>query len=52
MKLCVLTERRVFQPYGLKDGSNGAKGSNILIKPNGKRINLGSKSSVNVEHGV
>jgi N-methylhydantoinase B len=31
-QLSLLTERRTIQPYGLKGGSDGAKGENFLIK--------------------
>lgn len=52
LKLCVLTERRVFQPYGLDGGEKGSRGRNTLIKKNGCRINLGSKSEIDVEPEV
>lgn len=50
--LCVLTERRVFQPYGMSGGQPGAKGKNLLIKTDGRKINLCSKSSIEVQPGV
>ncbi len=50
--LCILTERRVFQPYGLAGGEPGSKGKNTLVKRDGKCINLCSKSRVDVEPGV
>jgi 5-oxoprolinase (ATP-hydrolysing) len=50
--LNVLTERRVFSPYGLSGGRPGAKGKNTLFKRDGRCINLCSKSSINVEPGV
>ena len=31
MKLCVLTERRVFAPYGLNGGTDGSTGRNTLV---------------------
>lgn len=31
MKVCLITERRVFSPQGIKGGENGAKGENYLI---------------------
>ncbi|KAI0219976.1 5-oxoprolinase [Lamellibrachia satsuma] len=49
--LCILTERRVFQPYGLKGGQPGKTGQNLLIHPDGRSIYLGSKASVLVEPG-
>ncbi|XP_055389292.1 5-oxoprolinase isoform X2 [Condylostylus longicornis] len=49
--LSVLTERRVLEPYGMNGGSSGKRGVNLLIKPNGRIISLGSKTAVNVEAG-
>lgn len=51
LTLSILTERRVFAPYGLEGGHNGKKGLNILIRKSGKKIRLGSKTSVEVEKG-
>lgn len=47
MTLSVLTERRVFSPYGMHGGSDGAKGINLLKKKS-KTIYLGGKTSVPV----
>ncbi|RNA32525.1 5-oxoprolinase [Brachionus plicatilis] len=52
LKLCVLTERRVFQPYGMAGGLPGARGQNTLVKRNGMHLNLGSKSEIEVDSGV
>lgn len=49
--LSVLTERRVFQPYGIQGGSPGAPGLNLLHRSKGKTINLGGKTSVSLEPG-
>ncbi|KFM64567.1 5-oxoprolinase, partial [Stegodyphus mimosarum] len=49
--LSVLTERRVFAPYGLKGGQDGKKGLNLLIRHDGRIINLGAKNSVEVYAG-
>lgn len=49
--LSVLTERRVFAPYGLEGGEDGKKGLNLLIRKNARIINLGSKNSVDVFPG-
>ncbi|KAM3929038.1 5-oxoprolinase isoform 1-T1 [Leptodactylus fuscus] len=49
--LSVLTERRVFQPYGIQGGSPGAPGLNLLHRNEGKTINLGGKTSVSLEPG-
>lgn len=50
--LSVLTERRAFRPYGLHGGEPGARGLNLLIRKNGRTVNLGSKTSVTVYPGV
>ncbi|KAM9308642.1 5-oxoprolinase [Gastrophryne carolinensis] len=49
--LSVLTERRVFRPYGLNGGSPGATGLNLLQRQDGRIINLGGKTSVPLEPG-
>ncbi|XP_059473428.1 5-oxoprolinase [Neocloeon triangulifer] len=49
--LSVLTERRVFQPYGLFGGEDGKRGQNLLIRSDGRIIRLGSKTAVKVNPG-
>ncbi|XP_038616389.1 5-oxoprolinase isoform X1 [Tachyglossus aculeatus] len=49
--LSVLTERRAFRPYGLEGGKPGAPGLNLLIRRDGRAINLGGKTSVQVFPG-
>ncbi|XP_055204475.2 5-oxoprolinase isoform X3 [Gorilla gorilla gorilla] len=49
--LSVLTERRAFRPYGLHGGEPGARGLNLLIRKNGRTVNLGGKTSVTVYPG-
>lgn len=49
--LSVLTERRVFAPYGLQGGDPGKKGKNILYKSGFHPINLGSKATYKVKPG-
>ncbi|XP_015790141.1 5-oxoprolinase isoform X2 [Tetranychus urticae] len=51
MILSVLTERRVFAPYGLHGGEPGSRGSNVMHFSSGRQVNLGSKSSIKVEPG-
>lgn len=51
LTLSILTERRVFAPYGLEGGEDGKRGNNFLIRKNGRKIRLHSKSSVKVEKG-
>jgi 5-oxoprolinase (ATP-hydrolysing) len=52
MDVSLLTERRVFQPYGVFGGQNGAAGVNLLCRPGGQLINLGSKCFCRVRPGV
>lgn len=52
MTLSVLTERRVHHPPGYDDGEEGACGLNILVRADGRRINLGSKAAIPVFAGV
>ncbi|XP_078482471.1 5-oxoprolinase [Ciona intestinalis] len=49
--LSVLTERRVFPPYGLEGGDAGKVGCNLLYRHNGPTISLGGKNSVEVNAG-
>ncbi|VDM53501.1 unnamed protein product [Angiostrongylus costaricensis] len=50
LSLSLLTERRVFAPYGLKGGQSGACGLNVL-KRQSRTVNLGGKISLNAEAG-
>jgi len=52
MTLSVLTERRVYHPPGYNDGEAGACGLNILVRTDGRHINLGPKAAVPVYEGV
>lgn len=67
LQLSILTERRVFEPYGelynldrfkqtlegLAGGEPGKRGTNVLHRRRDNvRINLGSKNSCHVEPGV
>jgi len=51
LEVSILSERRVFEPFGIEGGKNGQKGFNFLIKNNGKVFNIGSKNTVRVENG-
>lgn len=48
MEISVLSERRVFSPYGLEGGSNGMTGKNLLITSEGIMKNIGSKNCFKV----
>ncbi|XP_055890721.1 5-oxoprolinase-like [Biomphalaria glabrata] len=49
--LSLLTERRVFSPYGLEGGENGHRGQNLLVHADGRVIDLGGKNSITVKPG-
>ncbi|CAH1992910.1 unnamed protein product [Acanthoscelides obtectus] len=49
--LSVLTERRVLQPYGMEGGDPGARGINLLVRADGRVINLGPKTAVQIFPG-
>ena len=42
----------ISQPYGLMGGEPGARGLNLLIRKDGRTVNLGGKTSVPVYPGV
>jgi N-methylhydantoinase B/oxoprolinase/acetone carboxylase alpha subunit len=48
--LTIMSERRRYAPYGLRGGSPGARGRNILVS-GGERISLGSKVNVKLRRG-
>lgn len=50
LQVSLLTERRVFSPYGLAGGQDAAKGENNAILA-GTRVNLGGKASIKVKAG-
>lgn len=54
LSVSILSERRVFEPFGMHGGENGKRGKNYLIKnsQNQKRIiSLGGKNTANVNSG-
>ena len=48
----ILSERRVFQPYGLRGGMPGARGENLIIRASGQVQDIGGKASIDVLPGV
>ncbi|MEC7640877.1 MAG: hydantoinase B/oxoprolinase family protein [Nitrospinota bacterium] len=44
LTVTILSERRVFAPYGLNGGESGAKGQNLQIEKEGNEIDLGGKN--------
>ncbi|KAL0277618.1 UNVERIFIED_CONTAM: hypothetical protein PYX00_004848 [Menopon gallinae] len=49
--LTIMTERRVFHPYGIKGGEPGAKGLNLMMRRDGRTVYLGPKTEINVNPG-
>ncbi|RDW94054.1 uncharacterized protein DSM5745_01376 [Aspergillus mulundensis] len=47
----ILSERRVFQPYGMAGGQPAARGVNLWIRKSGQVINVGGKASCYVKAG-
>ncbi len=46
MEVSILSERRVFAPYGLEGGRSGKRGKNLFIHADGSAVNLGGKNAV------
>ena len=46
LNMAILSERRVFAPYGLEGGATGKRGENIFIHKDGRRLNLGAKNEI------
>ncbi len=51
MQVAILSERRVFAPYGLSGASNGETGKNILIRVDGVEESLGSRIELEAHPG-
>ena len=51
LTVALLTERRVYAPYGLAGGEDGRRGENLLLKKNGQVDSLGGKHQIEVEPG-
>lgn len=51
ISLSILTERRVFNPYGLHGGQPGQRGRNLIYKNDGRIIYLGPKAAITVDPG-
>lgn len=48
LKLSLLTERRVFSPFGMNGGEPGERGINLIIS-RGTTTNLGAKNTLDVQ---
>jgi len=51
LNMAILSERRVFAPYGLEGGEPGKRGENIYIHRDGRRLNLGAKNEILAQPG-
>jgi 5-oxoprolinase (ATP-hydrolysing) len=51
LNMAILSERRVFAPYGLEGGEPGKRGENIFIHRDGRRLNLGAKNEILAQPG-
>jgi len=51
LNVAILSERRVFPPYGLAGGEAGKMGKNIFIRKDGHRLNLGGKNEIGAKAG-
>lgn len=51
LNVAILSERRVFSPYGLDEGTSGSRGTNTFFKVDGRVLNLGGKNEIQAEPG-
>nr|WP_320192350.1 hydantoinase B/oxoprolinase family protein [uncultured Desulfobacter sp.] len=51
LNVAILSERRVFAPYGLEGGESGKKGANLFIKKDGTSISMGAKNEILAQPG-
>ncbi|MCK5679892.1 hydantoinase B/oxoprolinase family protein, partial [bacterium] len=51
LNAAILSERRVFAPYGLAGGKPGARGENTFIRADGRKVNLGGKNEIKAVPG-
>ena len=51
LNMGILSERRVFAPYGLEGGGEGQRGVNLFIRHDGRHINLGAKNEIVTQPG-
>ncbi|MCG8551320.1 MAG: hydantoinase B/oxoprolinase family protein, partial [Desulfobacterales bacterium] len=51
LNVAILSERRVFAPYGLEGGEPGEKGVNIFMKKEGISIAMGAKNEIPAQPG-
>jgi len=51
LNMAILSERRVFAPYGLEGGKPGKRGKNIFIHKDGRQLCLGAKNEILAQPG-
>jgi len=51
LNMAILSERRVFAPYGLAGGAPGERGQNIFIHKDGRQLYLGAKNEILAQPG-
>jgi 5-oxoprolinase (ATP-hydrolysing) len=51
LQMAILSERRVYAPYGLEGGEPGRRGENLYIRRDGRRLNLGAKNEIHARPG-
>ncbi len=51
LNVAILSERRVFSPYGLEGGGPGDRGLNLFIRADGRTLNVGAKNEIRAEPG-
>ncbi|WP_456386200.1 hydantoinase B/oxoprolinase family protein [Desulfolithobacter sp.] len=51
LQVSILSERRVFAPYGLQGGKPGKSGRNLFIRADGTTVNLGGKNEIQAAPG-
>jgi len=51
LNVAILSERRVFAPYGLAGGGPGGRGANLFLRNDGRTINLGAKNEILAQPG-
>jgi len=49
--MSILSERRVFRPYGLNGGDDARCGRNLLVSKGGLTVNIGGKCSIELKIG-
>jgi len=49
--MSILSERRVFRPYGLNGGDDARCGKNLLVAKGGLTVNIGGKCSIELKIG-